>query len=300
MSEEKFDVYREVTKKIVASLEQGVIPWRQRWASPMIDRINYISRKKYNGINSLLLQDKGEYLTYKQCTDCGGIVKRGEKAKYVFQHFEIPAKEDKEEYDRLKKEKKDTSHLKTFWLLRQIPVFHISQTFGIESKMKENQYQMSGSPTDLADLVIDFFSREKGITVKENEGDVNGYDEGSRELVVPLREQFTNEELWYTNIFSQLVRITLTADKNKDKDGVNESSLEKKSIKDIAKDELQAEIGACMVMTAVGLNVELSNKDTIEACSYWANKCNNDYRLVVRAANGAQRAADVLLKPLFG
>ena len=40
MSEEKFDVYKEVTKKIVASLEQGVIPWRQRWASPMIDRIN--------------------------------------------------------------------------------------------------------------------------------------------------------------------------------------------------------------------------------------------------------------------
>ena len=70
------DIYKIVTDRILAQLEKGVVPWRRPWQGS--EPINYITRKPYRGINLLLL-DGGEYISFKQCKEKGGHVRKGEK-----------------------------------------------------------------------------------------------------------------------------------------------------------------------------------------------------------------------------
>ena len=44
-------VYKYVTERIIAELEKGVIPWKKPWKGQKA--INYVSRKEYQGINTL-------------------------------------------------------------------------------------------------------------------------------------------------------------------------------------------------------------------------------------------------------
>ena len=70
-----------VTERIIAQLQAGVAPWRRPWGAD--PAINYVSRKAYRGINTLLLPEGGEYLSFKQVADLGGTIKRGSKANMV-------------------------------------------------------------------------------------------------------------------------------------------------------------------------------------------------------------------------
>lgn len=118
-------VYEFVTQKIIEKLEQGVVPWKKCWNGS--EPINYVTRKPYRGINTLLLDKGGEYLTFKQIQALGGKVKKGEKSTMIT-FYKISTGKVKEENDEEKERK--------YFLLRYYNVFHISQTEGIESKIE--------------------------------------------------------------------------------------------------------------------------------------------------------------------
>ena len=88
MAKAKFDVYQTVTDKIISSLEQGVIPWKKPWAGGKYGSpANFISKRKYHGINAMLLGMSGYgspyWLTYKQAQGIGAHVRKGEKSSMV-------------------------------------------------------------------------------------------------------------------------------------------------------------------------------------------------------------------------
>ena len=109
MKNEKFDVYQMVTDRIIAQMEKGTIPWRKTWQGG--EPINYVSRKPYKGLNLLLLPFGGEWLTFNQCKDLKGAVKKGEKASPVI--FEFPQKQ-KESLGQARK----TTVLASGWKLK--------------------------------------------------------------------------------------------------------------------------------------------------------------------------------------
>ena len=82
-------VYEIVTDQIVKQLETGNVPWHKPWKSAYNVRMphNLISKKGYKGINVWLLAfapyDSPYFLTFKQCKDLGGSVKKGEKGFLV-------------------------------------------------------------------------------------------------------------------------------------------------------------------------------------------------------------------------
>ena len=92
---EKQDVYTRVTQKIIADLERGNLTWLQPWqaghqAGP-VSRPLRASGKSYRGVNVLMLWAsamEGGYscpiwLTYKQASELGGQVRKGEKGTLV-------------------------------------------------------------------------------------------------------------------------------------------------------------------------------------------------------------------------
>ena len=115
-----------LTEKILKALEEGTVPWQKPWIGSE-KAVNYVTRKPYKGINTLLLDQPGEYLTFKQCTTLGGKVKKGEKAQMiVFFTFSEHKEKDANGEDKITK----------FPVLKYYNVFHLSQCEGIESKLE--------------------------------------------------------------------------------------------------------------------------------------------------------------------
>ena len=287
-TKEKFDIYKDVTRRIVMSLAQGEIPWRQRWCSPVNIKVNYVSRRPYSGINLLLLRDMGEYLTFNQCDSLGGHIKKGEHAKTIYTWFPFVRKEDKEEYERRKKAGENTDDL-TIPVLRFNKVFHLSQTEGIKTKIETPENEQAGKPVDIAEWILSRYGEDTGITIKEKQADTCTFDSSTGILTVPSRGQFRKEEQWYGTVFQQLALAMA--------EGAQAKDAEKKTNPAMA--ELVAEIAASMVMTGVGLDIQQTREDTLAACSRWSRELEADARLVVTASGRAQKIAEHILQPLL-
>ena len=102
MTEAKKDLREQITERIVASLESGVMPWRKGWTNvggvaTGLPR-NAVSGRIYSGGNRLMLMmqgmDKGyadpRWLTFKQAQGLGGGVAKGEKSTPIEYWDELP------------------------------------------------------------------------------------------------------------------------------------------------------------------------------------------------------------------
>lgn len=43
------EIYHHVTEKLIAKIEEGVLPWRRSWEQGL--PMNFISKRHYNGVN---------------------------------------------------------------------------------------------------------------------------------------------------------------------------------------------------------------------------------------------------------
>lgn len=64
------DIYAEVTARIIAEMENGVIPWEKPWVTSG-NCISHATGKPYSLLNQMLLGRPGEYVTFKQCQQEG-------------------------------------------------------------------------------------------------------------------------------------------------------------------------------------------------------------------------------------
>jgi len=130
----KRDLFSEVTGKIIASLEKGVVPWHQPWGYIEPPQ-NHFNGHKYRGINLLLFLMGGfstpYFATIKQINEAGGRVKKGSKSTAVY--FRETLYKDKasgkriseeEAKQRIKKGRKNDVTAYSF--MRLYPVFNMS------------------------------------------------------------------------------------------------------------------------------------------------------------------------------
>src|SRR5438034_10816891 len=119
-------VYEIVTSRILAELENGVVPWRKPWRT--LPPANLISKKPYRGINVFLLALAGygsqHWLTFNQAKQLGGNVRKGEHGtKIVFWKFD---KFETETGDGETEERRSA-------ILRYYTVFNLEQTEGLKA-----------------------------------------------------------------------------------------------------------------------------------------------------------------------
>ena len=276
-------VYEMVTDRIISQLENNVIPWQKPWTGIRSGAFNRISKKPYSLLNQMLLKFDGEYASYKQWQDLGGHVRKGAKSEIVVFWKIQPVEEEHED---------GTKEVKQIPFLRYYNVFHISQVDGVEPLPEEELNDIE--PIEKADQILkDYWTREN-ITVEHKAGD-KAYYSPSRDLIrLPLLEQFTNSNEYYSTAFHESVHSTMKESRcNRAED--RKGKLVAFGSEDYSKEELVAEIGSANLMNIIGIETSGTFRNSTAYIQNWLSMLRSDTRFIVSASSKAEKAVKYIL-----
>ena len=192
------NVYQIVTDRIIAELENGVIPWEKPWTGVRSGAYSRATGRPYSVLNQLLLRKPGEYLTFKQVGEAGGSVRKGEKASIVVFWKPLPVKE---------KTKDGKEVTKIVPLLKYYHVFHIDQCDGVKPRFTEEDLKPI-DPIAEAEAVLADYSARAHVPIIHEKGDRAYYSHARDEIHLPLRDQFVRAAEYYSTAFHESVHST--------------------------------------------------------------------------------------------
>ena len=270
------DIYAEVTSRIIAQMEQGTIPWHQPWVSTG-GCISHSTGKPYSLLNQMLLGKPGEYVTFKQCQQEGGKVKKGEKASMVV-FWKWVETEDEETH-----EKKEVP------FLRYYNVFHIDQCEGLKARCAET-LPATADPNENAEVFINDYLFRSDVKLIHQSGDRAYYQPAFDRVVLPCMEQFKGTAEYYSTAFHELTHSTGHESRLNRLDRTAYFGTEAYS-----KEELIAEIGAAALVSYSGLETPSSFRNNAAYIQNWLGVLKGDKRFIISAAGKAEKAVKLIL-----
>lgn len=281
MAAAKANVYEMVTARIIAELEKGVIPWEKPWTGVRSGAYNRISKKPYSIINQMILKHTGEYATFKQWTDLGGHIRKGEKSEMVV-FWKIFEKEETN---------KDTGEkeVRKIPMLRYYNVFHISQVDGVkplEIPFKEVE------PIENADKIIAEYVEREHIEFKELASNEAFYSPSSDRVVVPMKEQYKHINEYYSTTFHELTHSTGHKSRL---DRLHSGADAAFGSETYSKEELVAEIGSASLMNLLGIETIKTFRNSAAYIQSWLKVLKSDNKFIVSASSKAEKAVNYII-----
>ena len=270
------DIYAEITNRMIAEMEAGEIPWRKPWMAAGA-AISHTTGKPYSLLNQMLLGRPGEYITFNQCLQEGGHVRKGEKARMVV--F----------WKWLEKEDKETGEVEQIPYLRYYNVFHIDQCEGIAARHMQTNPNPA-SPDETAEAIITGYITREGVSLEHREGDAAFYQPATDKIVLPKLTQFTEAAEYYGTAFHEMVHSTGHAKRLARLDTTANFGGEEYS-----KEELVAEIGSAALVHHAGLETSSSFRNSTAYVQNWLTVLKSDKRFIVSAAGKADKAVSYIL-----
>lgn len=282
-TDERRDLYSEVTQTIMAALERGVVPWR----SPILASAdlshpsNLLTGRPYSGINVFLLALRAwaegyrssRWLTFKQALERGGSVRKGERAALVV-FWKLYETKDRQ-----------TGGDSTFAVLRHYHVFNIEQCDGIDAAGLANDARAVFQPIERAAAIVGEYISGPATT---HGGCKAFYRPSSDEVRVPEPTVFVSPEAYYATLFHELAHSTghsSRLDRKLDTDPKPFGTA------DYSREELIAEMAAAFLAADAGITPPVIDNQAGYIAS-WLGVLAGDKRMVIAAAGAAQRAAD--------
>lgn len=283
MAKEKVDTYQIITDIIIDKLEQGIVPWQKPWRASSDWPSNYITDKRYRGINVFILllsgYDVPYWMTFKQVSDKGGKVKKGEKSTpIVF-------------WNKYKKTL-DNGDTEDLFTIKYYRVFNIEQTEGIEYEVPKYE-ELDFNPIEKCEEVISSSTRIPNI---RHEGKKAYYHPVLDYINMPDKSVFHTIPDYYATLFHEIGHSTGHKDRLNRKTLTDTSSFGSHSY---SREELVAEFFSSIMCA----ETEISNSSLIDnSVSYikgWLKVLKDDPKLVIQGAAQAQKAADYILNIKF-
>lgn len=280
-----FNVYDEVTRKIIASMEAGIMPWRKPWTGSKsgIQMPRRSTGEFYRGINVIMLwlaaMDHGfasaHWFTYKQAQELGAQVRKGEKSSTVIKYGTFE-KDEGESHE---------GEAKRFAYARAYRVFNADQIDGLP----EHFYAKPEAAIDLGtknEAQLDAFFASTKADIRTS-SDPRAYYQSEGDFIhMPPVETFHSADGYYSTLAHELTHWT-----------GHKSRLDRfgggRDRKTYAYEELIAELGNCFLCAQLGIV-----PDYDQSASYlagWLEALNKDSRLIFSAAGDAQKAVDWIL-----
>lgn len=279
---EKFNIYQEITNRIITQLEQGYIPWVKPWTGVSDGAFNRITKKPYSLLNQMLLKHEGEYATFKQWSDLGGKIKKGEKSEFVV-FWKVFRKEETDSNG----EKVE----KMIPMLRYINVFHISQVEGVEPLKRDNL--KTYKPIEEAEKIKNDYINRENFLIQERITNEAFYSPLRDFIQVPCKEQYTDIFEFYGTLFHEMIHSTGHMSRLGRFD--EHSKLAAFGSEDYSKEELIAEIGSATLMNLIGIETEKTFKNSAAYIQSWLKVLRNDNKFIVSASSKAEKAVKYIL-----
>lgn len=286
------DVYEEVTNQIIAMLEEGTRPWSPRWASGLASLPRRHEGTAYRGINILLLwtaaMTRGYanpyWMTYRQATELGGQVRKGEKGNLVV-HAGIFTPKDGETGEPVTNSEGEEATRK---FLKRYVVFNVEQIDGLDmSKYPAPAVEMKNR--DERDRKLDDAFARWPVPYAEG-GPSAFYDPAADRIQMPAFGDFESGNAFYATLAHEAVHSTGSA-----KRLARETLRYYGKAREIrAEEELIAEIGAAMLCAQLGME-PTEREDHAAYVASWLTALRNDKRAIFRAASAAQAASELIL-----
>ena len=271
-------VYEIVTDRIISQLEAGVIPWRRPWVAG--EPMNFVSKKAYRGINAIVLgmSDFASpyWVTFKQAKDLGGSVRKGQKGSPVM-FWKFPKRADVEAA-KAKGEKVPAP------IVRYYTVFNVAQCDSLE--VPAATVRADNERIAAAEAIVASMPNRPALTTDT----AAWYRPATDTVGMPALASFESTERFYSTLFHELVHATGNASRI-GREGVTNATAF--GSEPYAQEELVAELGAAMLSAVAGIE----NATVDQSAAYvagWLKALKNDRRMIVYAAQQAQRAADFI------
>ena len=283
------NIYREITEKIIADLERGIVPWVQPWTStkqlcPLGLPVNGLTRRSYSGINILLLwsalEERGfaspYWVTFKQCIAMGGSVRKGEKGTHVYFADKFVPQKEKARVAETGDEPNSIAFLKRY------TVFNAVQCDGLPKGL------IAGPAANTERQIVPEAGALIGATGADFRigGDQAFYVPSEDFIRIPNQTAYSDQINYYRTAFHELGHWT------GHKTRLDRNLTTKFGTVDYAREELVAEMATAFVCASLGIVPTVRHADYI---GNWLQVLKEDARAIVKAASLASKACDFIL-----
>jgi antirestriction protein ArdC len=296
------DLYGAVTRRIIADLEGGRIPWVQPWgkaggAGAGLPR-NALTRRPYSGINILILwgaviehgyATQG-WMTFAQALQAGAAVRRGERGTTIVYADRFTPERERQ------RARETGDDAKAIAFLKRFTVFNVAQIDGLPEGLAADPAPLAPRAiVPVAEAVI----AASGVPFRIG-GDRAFYAPGADIVQVPPQSAFFEPINYYRTCLHELTHATGHTSR------VGRNLTSAFGTKDYAREELVAEMGSAFLCAALGIVPTVRHADYLAS---WLEVLRDDLsedaavrasgaprgRAIFRAASAASKAADWLL-----
>ena len=289
------DLAQEVTDKIVAALEAGVIPWRAQHTAADAGGIpsNLATGKEYRGINVFLLWIAGLsgcrtrplWLTYKQAAALGGQVRAGEKGTgIVFCGV------------REKKDSKAPDGVKRIPFLKSFTVFNVDQVDGLPGLPEKTAPPAAAAPglptperVACEEIIQHYLRGARAPRVAEMDVTPH-YTPRTDSIVTPPMASFETPAAYFGTLFHEMAHSTGHASRLARPGIVNAGTGGRKAY---AAEEMVAELAAALVCAHAGIAPQ-TEEMSAAYIGGWLDAVQEDKGFFLKAAGAAQKAVDLM------
>ncbi len=286
VKDNKVSVARIFTDRVIARIKsENRLPWTSGFFRPENMPFNVISGKPYRGLNRYSLP-AGGYLTYKQCTDLGGTVKKGSHAQIVvfwkFSKFGV-TNDDGDIIDE-----------KTIPFMRYYSVFSVNDCDIPADKLEKLYKKAENDGVEYKDAanVADFYlTREKIALLPMGQfDDCPCYRPGADTISMPEKDSFKSTARYYQVLFHEMTHSTGA------KKRLNRLHAEAHfGSRDYSKEELVAELGSAQLAAITNLELDEIEDTNVAYLQSWLSALQNDEKLLISANSQAQKAVDFII-----
>ena len=302
MSETKQkSVREEFADKFISILEsEKPLEWVQGWASTGMSRpYNGGNNREYNGINRFVLgltaYEKGwtdpRFYTFKQASDDGFSIKKGEKATRVEFWAVWDSIKKKSisisEYSRIPKSDLEEDRYRFY--SKAAYVFNASQIEGME--LLPVTAPTAFEDNRLAEDVLDCLSTNMNVPIRYG-GDRAYYSPTSDSIQLPPKESFFTAQDYYSTAFHELSHSTGSPSRlNRPLDSYYQNAAS------YAMEELRAEIASTYFCAEVGVPISDKAMENHQAyVSFWLDAIKKDHNALFAALKDADTIANYMME----
>ena len=176
-------------------------------------------------------------------------------------------------------------------LLRYYNVFHISQVDGVEPLAPE-QLNDEVEPIEAGDRIITAYINREHLNFVECKSNKAYYSPSNDTVVVPLKEQYSMINEYYSTTFHELTHSTGHQTRL---NRLQTGAIASFGSENYSKEELVAEIGSATLMSIAGIETPRTFRNSTAYIQNWLQVLRNDNKFIVSASSKAEKAVNYIL-----